>query len=155
MSRSFLRAIALAVALVPATASAQLANDLHLGARVRVVESSGRTRVGTLTGYNSDSLTVLYPDSKGRPATTAFSDAARIDVSAGVSHPEGAARGALIGLAVGGVGGWAAARVSNGHDQLAMTVFSFVGAIGGAGLGAMFGAVTGIEHWKTLTMSKP
>ncbi len=144
-------ATTLALLLHPAVATAQRGADLYQGARVRVVANSGHSVTGIVTRYDSASLTVVDPSSHEGSITTAFADASRIEVSAGVSHPEGAAAGGVIGLVVGGVGGWAAGRLSNSRDQMSETIGSFVGALGGIALGITVGGFTGVEHWNAMT----
>lgn len=118
------------------------------GARVRVQTELRRQQIGFLTMMNADSVVVR--DVRGAPTQTFYApEVRRLDVSTGRSSFTGAARGAGVGLLMGGISGALAGSRSSGTEpQDVMTAMGAVmGAGAGAAIGIIAGALIGAERW--------
>lgn len=144
------------VASAPAAIAAQ-APTIPLGTRVRV-EMQGKIKVdGTLMSQTEDSIIVSSP---GTLRTVVASESvARIRVSEGRSHAQGAVRGMKIGTVVAGGGvalifGAAYIESTENNKSIAL-LFAFVaaGAVTGAMYGAAIGGIFGAERWTTVYSS--
>jgi len=109
-SRSLPVFLALVTALaVPPHAEAQQADQLSVGARVRVHRLNGQPRIvtGVLVRADSVGVTIAAPDDSSPQLITA-ADVARLEQHVGTRSPgaalgRGAGRGALAGLALSAV----------------------------------------------------
>jgi hypothetical protein len=164
-----LRSIAaIMLAAAPCSAWCQSSALPALGIRVRLtardtipVQFGSRDRVvGTLTAAGRDSVSILDLD-RGRVVTVPITSLGRVEVSEG--RHSGAGRGALLGLLAGAGAGIASGLVacgggacsSSGGDfgSAVVLVLGAGGALGGAGVGALIGAMVRTERWRDVEVS--
>lgn len=147
-------AVAATVALWPVPLAGQdVAPPAPRDSRVRVTMEvpAGREFVGTLENWDAESLSLSGPGDP--PGRLELSEMAKLEVSRGMKGNAGT--GALIGTAVGLVGGILGAALSgydNETDALGMARMAIVAysTIGGAALGAVTGAFIKTEKWQEL-----
>jgi len=147
-------AVAATAALFPVPLAGQdVAPPAPRDSRVRVTMEvpAGLEFVGTLDSWDAESLSLSGPD--GPPGRLELSEMAKLEVSRGMKGNAGT--GALIGTAVGLVGGIVGAALSgydNETDELGMARMAIVSysTIGGAALGAVTGAFIKTEKWQEL-----
>ncbi len=133
------------LAFVPLTsATAQEPPSVKVGDRVRVTAPDLRRREGTVQLLTTDSL-VMRPE-YGAPHRLAIPLASITSLELSTPGGSRAGQGALIGLALGGVGGAFAAAAACPSDQF-LKASAGACAIGGAVIvgagGALVGAIVG------------
>lgn len=150
----------IAMLLVPAPAHAQMDTSL-IGQRVRVHvrdefrQQVGATRLelrGTVRSADTSSLVMLLPRVTP-PVTIARADIIRLDVSRGVpgrfqSALQGLVGGAVVGAMWGAVYYWFDA----GPDHTPLEDALGVGALIGAGVGTVSGAIWPVERWRRVRL---
>ncbi len=147
-------AVAATAALFPVPVAGQdVAPPAPRDSRMRVTMEvpAGREFVGKLESWDAESLSLSSPG--GPPGRLELSEMAKLEVSRGMKGNAGT--GALIGTAVGFVGGIVGAALSgydNETDELGMARMAIVSysTIGGAALGAVTGAFIKTEKWQEL-----
>jgi len=156
-----LAAFALLTSLVANTVAAE---ELGTGARVRVILKGIGTKpiVGSLVASDAEALTLRT--GKGEPRRVLVADVRRLEVS---RRPGRRGRGALIGLAVGAVGGfiWGSSSNSDGcqpspgnpcwfgtEPLFSDSESGAMGAVLFSGVGALVGAIVAPgEKWEHLS----
>lgn len=138
--------------LVVGSASAQTAQTLPRGARVRVTPLIPLPiLVGELIAV-SDSALVIRRQRGGGDISIRRTDVLSVELSRGTSHGSSAGRGALIGLLAGGAIGFAAGNDSCGGDAwfcLNRPWAAGVGATTGVAAGSLLGFLVGFrERWQ-------
>ncbi len=138
--------VLLALLAVVEVASAQTAQDLPRGARVRITPADpSPVIVGQLIAV-SDSALMVRRQRGGGDITISRSLVQRLEVSRGTRRGANAGWGALLGLAIGGVVGYAAGN-DNGYwvDKRGAAVLGAVtGVVGGSVIGLLVGS---FERW--------
>jgi len=150
--------IAMGLALIASAAIAE-GSPLAPGARVRVtlLEREAPRVVGPMLALPADSLVVAAePDSLAR--SIARLDVRKLEVSRGMKS--NARRGATIGALLLGVvfcgSVWSAASVDGPNEDAALAgIGGFaVGALAGAGLGALIGSASKHEQWEDVLVER-
>jgi hypothetical protein len=143
------RAVLVLATLLLALPTGAQAQSLTAGTRVRVATAEGR-QIGYIERVTADSLVFAHPG-QGRTAV-AWSEAGRTEYSLGrVGNP---GRGALIGAGV--LGALTAVSFAlnsedlQGYDSSYYVSGVTVGALFGAGVGALAGLAWRTERWATL-----
>lgn len=112
---------------------------LRPGSLVRISREGQALRTGTVVALTSDSLEVQFTGS-AEPARLPLDQVTRLEVSRGSErHPAYAGGGALIGVAVGAVGGFA-----SGTDDCSRHLVCISRPAGALLGGAVLGAAGGI-----------
>jgi hypothetical protein len=138
--------------LVVGSAPAQTAQTLPRGARVRVTPLIPLPIVvGELIAV-SDSALLIRRQRGGGDISIRRADVLSVEVSRGTRRAAGAGWGALLGLAIGGVIGFASGNDSCGGDAwfcLNRPWAAGVGATAGLASGSLIGLVVGsFERWR-------
>ena len=140
----------LALLSVVGVASAQAADGVPRGARVRVTPSTpSRVVVGQLIEASDSALVVR--SRRGGEIIIPRSNVLRLEVSRGTNRGESALRGALLGALIGGVVGYASGN-DNGYwvDKRGAAVLGgFTGAATGSLMGVLIGSV---ERWRNVAV---
>lgn len=127
------------------------AQAVPTGARVRVTTvNNPSAMVGQLIAVSDSALLVRSQRDAG-DVSIARSLVHRLEVSRGSSRGERARKGALIGLAIGGVVGLAAGEDCSTADFICFDRGSttMVGAMAGLSIGTIIGLITGgAERWQ-------
>lgn len=164
MKRSII-SLCMVVLCVANAASAQQSARLETGVRVRVTPKQGDKIVGTVAGFDADSLRVTL-DGTDYVSSTAARDIQKLEASTGRSHARGAFKNGAIGLIGGLAGGVAFGALVGGGNNGKSSCFSIctrgeVAAVfgllgGGAGfiVGTIAGAATGDEGWVSASMPR-
>jgi hypothetical protein len=164
--RRHARTLVMATALLsPCCLTAQQLSGVEPGHRVRLtlMPDPGTDRVtqivGTLIRLGPDSIAV-YDQERLAVVAAALGAARRLEASRG--RPSRAGRGALIGLAAGGI---AAGLIvcaaedcsSSGGDfgGVVVGILGVGGGLAGAGVGALVGAMIRPERWETIPLDPP
>ncbi len=148
------------LAFVPlASATAQEPPPVKVGDRMRVTAPDLRGREGTVQLLTTDSL-VMHPE-YGAPNRLAMLLASVTRLELSTPGGSRAGRGALIGFALGGVGGAAAAGTACGNsawfrdDSAGCAALGFgVFGAGGALLGAIIGAMITGTRWEEVPLDR-
>ena len=132
-------------------ASAQSAQPVATGARVRVTTLNNPSAViGELVAVN-DSALLIRRQLDSSDVSVPRSLVHRLEVSRGTSRGASARKGALIGLAIGGVVGFAAGEDCSSEDFICFDRGSTaaIGMMSGVSIGGLIGLVTGgAERWR-------
>ena len=141
----------LAMLLVVGVASAQTAQSLPRGARVRVTPASASpTIVGQLIAVSDSALVVRRQRSRG-DITIPRSDVMRLEISRGTRRGANAGSGALYGGVIGGLAGYGLGEDRCGSDAwfcLKRPAASVLGSITGVVAGTFIGLIVGsFERW--------
>lgn len=155
----------LAMLLLAGASSAVIAQppSVAVGARVSIDSRGSHEITGMLMSQTADSMTVGLAD--GTFGVVAVTGINRLRVSEGLSHAQGAKKGAKLGALIGGLG-WPAVFLgayvfddspNKGTDGLAawMGVAAVVGGLEGAVIGVIAGAAGGAEKWSTVYQANP
>ncbi len=135
----------LVLALLPlAEVSAQGPEPIRSGDRVRIV-SRYYIYEATVVDFRTDTM-VVEPDGYGGVLSVAYSSLIRVDVRDGRNWPRGVGAGALIGAAIGGVGGLLVSVFAEPETE--MSTVALLAAGGGGALGGIVGFVTAGERWR-------
>ena len=141
----------LALLSIVGVASAQPEQPIATGARVRVTTvNSPSAVIGELVAVNDSALLVrrhLDSSDVSIPRTLVH----RLEVSRGTTRGASARKGALIGLAIGGVVGFAAGEDCSSEDFMCFDrgTTAAIGMMSGVSIGGLIGLVTGgAERWR-------
>ena len=141
----------LALLSIVGVASAQPEPPVVTGARVRVTTmNSSSAVIGELVAVNDSALLVrrhLDSSDVSIPRTLVH----RLEVSRGTTRGASARKGALIGLAIGGVVGFAAGEDCSSEDFMCFDrgTTAAIGMMSGVSIGGLIGLVTGgAERWR-------
>ena len=141
----------LALLSIAGVASAQSAQPVPTGARVRVTTASNPSAViGELVAVNDSALSVRRQRDSG-DVSIPRSLVHRLEVSRGTSRGASAGKGALIGLAIGGVVGLAAGEDCGSEDFVCFDrgATAAMGMTAGVSIGGLSGLVSGgAERWR-------
>jgi hypothetical protein len=142
--------------VIPAGAAGQLAFPTT-GTRVRV--SAPSLEIAELTGdvvrVSADSLTIGFPAPQS-PMTLSIQQLSRLEVSRGMDHGAGAARGAKYGVLFLGLAGAAFSVGQYGCEEYCVIgVVGFVagGALAGFLLGGIIGSAFPVEKWEEVSLT--
>ena len=152
--------LALTISLVfSGVADAQRTDQLQQGARVRVTAFDGKDVKGTLTMMTDDSISLDLGSANG-VTTVPLSFVQTIEVRHR-SHWQGFMIGALLGTAVGAIGGYAlgsqdetCSLLSCGREQNAEWAAAGYGFVGLA-LGSATGLLVGLPTWDPVSVHPP
>ena len=141
----------IAMLLLMGFASAQ-AQAIPRGSRVRVTPMTpSPVVVGQLIAV-SDSALVVRSQDHPRDVTIPRSAVVRLEVSHGTSRHTSAGWGALVGITIGGVAGYAAGQDSCGSDAwfcIKRPVAAMLGGGTGMTAGILIGLLVGsVERWR-------
>lgn len=168
MRSAVLGIVMMLVALPCRTLSAQVQDQLQVGARVRLAPDGGKPQVGRVISVTADSIGFAKDDGRSgvRVLGLGLGSMGRLQVSKGKSRAKGALMKGLIGLGIGGVTGAALGAATYEDDYGCRSgescfISCFIicsrgdaaGAVGlfgatvGVVIGGVIGAVTGWETW--------
>jgi hypothetical protein len=142
--------------LVLVVATRGVAQDLSVGARLRVTRANGQSITGQLAALDERNFTLEQRDGSGRATQVVVSreNAQRIQISRAPSRKgRGAGIGFLIGAAFGAAAGYAAGSDCSNREILCISRGAGAGVLGVffGGLGAGIGAVAAHgEKWETV-----
>lgn len=129
--------------------TAQAASDVRIGARVRIERLEGdkeKTLTGTFVSQTADSVQ-LRLDRSNELVSIPRTETRRFEVSR--EQRSGAGRGALTGLAAGGVFGFLVGISCDcGEPALAAVILGGMFGGLGTGLGAAVGSAGRIDRWE-------
>jgi len=133
-------------------ASAQAADTVRSGARVRVTPSTpSSVIVGELIAVRDSALVVRTQGYRG-DVTIARSAVMRLEISRGTRRGESVGWGALIGTGIGGLAGFAAGEDSCGGDSwfcIKRPLGALLGGVTGLVTGSLVGLIVGsFERWR-------
>ena len=141
----------LALLSMVGVASAQSAQPVATGARVRVTTADNPSAViGELIAVN-DSALLVRRQVDSNDVSIPRSLVHRLEVSRGTSRGTSARKGALIGLAIGGMVGFLAGEDCSSEDFICFDRGSTaaIGMASGVSIGGLIGLVTGgAERWR-------
>jgi len=163
--RVALRVLSLMTVCLAFPTGAQDLASLQRGVRIRVQPNVGDSRTGTYVGVSSDSLHYMNESSKSVSAVIPMDQVKSVQVSAGRGRGQGLLRGALIGGALGLVGGaiLGAATYSDSGDGWCFfacsrgeTALLFGTLLGGGGAigGSIYGGIKGSERWRAVPLGR-
>jgi hypothetical protein len=144
--------VVLAVASAVGVASAQAADTVPRGTRVRITPSTpSQVIVGELIGA-SDSVLVVRTQGYRGDVTIPRAAVLRLEVSRGTRRHTSTGWGALLGMTIGGVAGFAAGEDSCGSDSwfcIKRPLGAVLGGATGVTAGILIGLVVGsVERWR-------
>jgi hypothetical protein len=145
----------LALLAIVGVASAQTGQALPRGARVRITPADpSPVIVGQLLAV-SDSTLMVRRQRGGGDITIPRSLVQRLEVSRGTNRHTSAGWGALVGMAVGGVVGYASGADAC-YDSwfcLKRPTAALVGGTAGVAAGSLIGLIVGsVERWRDTTV---
>jgi hypothetical protein len=143
--------VLLAVVTAVGVASAQAADTVRRGTRVRITPSTpSSVIVGELIGA-SDSVLVVRTQGYRGDVTIARAAVMRLEVSRGTRGHTSAGWGALIGMGIGGLAGFAAGEDRCGGDAwfcIKRPLAAVLGGATGVATGSLIGLIVGsFERW--------
>ena len=154
--------IASALALSGTVVAAQSYPELQPGVRIqfRAPNIIDRRVTGKIASRTPESIVVV--GNREGEYIVAFGALSELRVSRGVSHADGAVRGALVGtglgLGVGAILGASSNSRGQGGYTLGPPTFAqglLIGAGGGLAIGAILGGISGLEHWERIHLPVP
>ena len=163
--RVALRMLCLMAVCLALPARAQDLASLQQGVRIKVQPAAGEIRTGTYLSLTSDTLRFLNEKSQSATAAIPMQQVKSVQVSSGRSRSRGLLKGALIGTAIGFVGGailggatysdsdetWCLFACSRGEN--AMLAGALLGT-GGLFVGSIYGVMAGSETWKPVPLAR-
>lgn len=141
-----------AVVTAVGVASAQAADTVPRGTRVRVTPSTpSSVVVGDLIAVSDSALVIRTQGYRG-DVTISRSAVMRLEVSRGTRRGTSAGWGALIGMGIGGLAGFAAGEDRCGGDAwfcIKRPLGAVLGGVTGVATGSLIGLLVGsVERWR-------
>ena len=138
---------ALVLLSLPSAARAQQSDLLAIGSRVRVTspESGAQPLVGRIVALEPNAVVVI---GEGSPAPTRVPVAPPTSFEVSGGRKSQAARGAMLGAAVGALPGVLMTFGDYNTDKGNPAAISLAGAAAGAALGSLIGLALKSEQWR-------